>query len=124
MQKQKGYFGARRVRGKRGRGAGGKILVLGLLKREGFVFTEIVNRATRKVLLPIVRRVVQSGSDIYTDSWGSYHSQYMGITTRRCSSTQRMNLHVQTVPTLMELRVIGVVAGDPYTKQVVSNKMG
>ena len=66
------YFGPSRVKGKRGRGAGHKILVLGLLKREGYVFTEIVNRATKEELLPIIRRVVQSGSDIYTDGWGSY----------------------------------------------------
>jgi len=36
------YFGPRRVRGKRGRGAGGKTPVIGLLKRGGKVFTEIV----------------------------------------------------------------------------------
>jgi hypothetical protein len=32
------YFGARRVRGKRGRGAAGKTPVFGLLKRDGKVF--------------------------------------------------------------------------------------
>ena len=36
------YFGARRVRGKRGRGASGKTIVFGLLKREGNVYTEVV----------------------------------------------------------------------------------
>ena len=36
------YFGARRVRGKRGRGASGKTPVFGLLKRAGRVYTEIV----------------------------------------------------------------------------------
>ena len=36
------YFGARRVRGKRGRGAYGKTIVFGVLKREGKVYTEIV----------------------------------------------------------------------------------
>ena len=36
------YFGARRVKGKRGRGAYGKTIVFGLLKREGKVYTEIV----------------------------------------------------------------------------------
>jgi len=36
------YFGARRARGKRGRGAYGKTIVFGLLKREGKVYTEIV----------------------------------------------------------------------------------
>ena len=33
------YFGARRVRGKRGRGASGKTIVFGLLKRDGKVYT-------------------------------------------------------------------------------------
>lgn len=36
------YFGARRVRGKRGRGASGKIPVIGLLKRNGKVYTQVV----------------------------------------------------------------------------------
>jgi transposase-like protein len=39
------YFGPQRVRGRRGRGAGRKIIVLGLLKREGRVFTQIIPRA-------------------------------------------------------------------------------
>ncbi|CAC9541085.1 Mobile element protein, partial [uncultured Gammaproteobacteria bacterium] len=36
------YFGARRVRGKRGRGALGETIVFGLLKRGDKVYTEIV----------------------------------------------------------------------------------
>ena len=36
------YFGAHRVRGKRGRGAAGKTPVFGLLKRHGNVYVEIV----------------------------------------------------------------------------------
>jgi transposase-like protein len=66
------YFGAKRIRGKRGRGAGSKIIVLGLLKRFGMVYTEIVNTAGRNELMPIIKRVVGSGSDIYTDGWRSY----------------------------------------------------
>ena len=66
------YFGPRRQRGKRGRGAGGKIVVLGLRKRNGKVFAEIVPDASRQELLPIIRQTVQSGADIYTDGWRSY----------------------------------------------------
>jgi transposase-like protein len=66
------YFGARRVRGKRGRGASGKIIVLGLLKRHGRVYASIIPNAQREILMPIIRSVVKSGSDIYTDSWRSY----------------------------------------------------
>ena len=34
----KSYFGAKRVRGKKGRGAAGKTPVFGLLKRDGRVY--------------------------------------------------------------------------------------
>ena len=36
------YFGAKRVRGKRGRGANGKTPVFGMYKRNGKVYTQIV----------------------------------------------------------------------------------
>ena len=49
------YFGARRVRGKRGRGAGGKTPVIGLLKRGGKVFTEIVENCSKQALMPIIK---------------------------------------------------------------------
>ena len=44
------YFGARRVKGKRGRGARGKTIVFGLLKRDGKVYTEIVPDAQKTTL--------------------------------------------------------------------------
>jgi transposase len=39
------YFGAKRIRGKRARGAVGKTPVFGLLKRDGKVFVEVVKTA-------------------------------------------------------------------------------
>jgi len=66
------YFGPRRQRGKRGRGARGKIVVLGLLKRNGKVYAHIIPDASREEILPIVRATVRSGADIYTDGWRSY----------------------------------------------------
>jgi len=66
------YFGARRVRGKRGRGSASKIIVLGLLKRNGNVYTQIISDASRIEIMPVIKRVVESGSDIYTDGWKSY----------------------------------------------------
>ena len=66
------YFGPSRVRGKRGRGAGKKIIVLGLLKRNGKVYTQIIKSAQKTEVMPIIRRVVKSGSDIYSDGWRSY----------------------------------------------------
>lgn len=66
------YFGPRRVRGKRGRGASKKVIVFGLLKRHGKVFTQVISRATQREILPIIRQTVRSGSDIYSDGWRSY----------------------------------------------------
>jgi transposase len=66
------YFGARRIRGKRGRGARGKVIVLGILKRNGKVYSEIIKNVEKEAVMPIIRKVVQSGSDIYSDGWKSY----------------------------------------------------
>jgi len=66
------YFGPTRVRGKKGRGAGRKIAVVGLLERKGKVFTKPVDRCTKKQLLPIILKRVKQGVDIYTDGWRSY----------------------------------------------------
>ena len=72
------YFGARRVRGRRGRGAGGKTPVIGLLKRGGKVFTEIVENCSRQELMPIIRGQVLSESTVYTDGWKSYDGLVLG----------------------------------------------
>jgi len=66
------YFGPTRQRGKKGRGAYNKILVLGLRKRNSKVFTEVIPDATKREIMPIILKVVKSGSDIYTDGWRSY----------------------------------------------------
>ena len=66
------YFGARRVRGKRGRGAKGKIPVVGLLKRQGKVYTQIIPNCTRHELMPIIKGKVLKDTTIYTDGWRSY----------------------------------------------------
>ena len=66
------YFGASRVRGKRGRGASGKIPVVGLLKRNGKVYTKIVLNCTREELMPVIKGRVIPGATVYTDGWRSY----------------------------------------------------
>ena len=66
------YFGAKRVRGKRGRGAAGKTPVFGLLKRDGKVHVEIVKNCTRDVLMPIIQGKILEGSTIHTDGWKAY----------------------------------------------------
>jgi len=66
------YFDPTRIRGKRGRGAGGKTIVFGLLKRGGKVFTQIVPDAKAKSLIPIIRGKVAMGSTIHSDGWRAY----------------------------------------------------
>jgi transposase len=66
------YFGAKRVRGKRGRGAAGKTPVFGLLKRDGKVFISVVDNCTKEQLLPIIQGKVLEGSTIHSDGWKAY----------------------------------------------------
>lgn len=62
------YFGARRVRGKRGRGAAGKTPVFGLLKCNGKVYVTIVPNCSREELMPIIQGKILEGSTIHTES--------------------------------------------------------
>ena len=67
------YFGARRVKGKRGRGASGKTPVFGILQRGGKVYTEIVPDCARKTLQAIIRGKVDPESIIHSDKWPGYN---------------------------------------------------
>lgn len=66
------YFGARRVRGKRGRGARGKTIVFGIYKRNGRVYTEIVPNCKKSSIQAIIRGKVDLASSIHTDGFRSY----------------------------------------------------
>jgi transposase-like protein len=66
------YFGAKRVRGKRGRGARGKTIVFGIYKRNGSVYTEIIPNCTKASIQGIVRGRVELSSTIHTDGFRSY----------------------------------------------------
>src|SRR5215212_5585358 len=66
------YFGARRVRGKRGRGARGKTIVFGIYKRNGRVYTEIIPNCKKASIQAIIRGKVDLTSTIHTDGFRSY----------------------------------------------------
>jgi transposase-like protein len=66
------YFGARRVRGKRGRGAVGKTPVFGILKCDGKVYVNVVKSCSKDELLPIIQGKILEGSTIHTDGWRAY----------------------------------------------------
>lgn len=67
------YFGAKRIRGKRGRGARGKIPVVGVLKRGGKVYTKVVKNCSREQIVPILKGKILEESTVFTDGWKSYH---------------------------------------------------
>ncbi len=66
------YFGGVR-KGKRGRGAAGKVPVFGLLKRGGRVYTKIIADASSATLIPIIERKVIPDSIVYSDCWRAYN---------------------------------------------------
>src|SRR3982751_6155570 len=66
------YFGARRVRGKRGRGASGKTIVFGIFKRNGCVDTEVVPDCKKVTLQAIIRGRVAAAAIINSDGWRGY----------------------------------------------------
>ena len=79
------YFGGRR-KGKRGRGAAGKIPVFGLslpdsglfanhekVKRGGKVYTKIIPDVSGATLIPIIERKVVPDSIVYSDCWRGYN---------------------------------------------------
>ena len=73
IELDEGYFGGVR-KGKRGRGAAGKVAVFGILKRGGKVYTQIVLDTKTKSLMPIKRCRVEPDSIVYTDCWRSYNA--------------------------------------------------
>ena len=60
------YFGPRRVRGKRDRGAGGKTIVFGLFKRGEQVCTEIVPNCSKKTWQAIIGDEIDAAAMINT----------------------------------------------------------
>ena len=73
VEMDESYFGGRR-KGKRGRGAAGKVPVFGILEREGRAFVQVVPNVTAKTLLDLAVKKVRRGSIVYTDKYGAYDS--------------------------------------------------
>jgi len=66
------YFGGKR-RGKRGRGAAGKVPVFGILERGGKVRVEVVKDVRGETLLEMTIKKVKMGNLVYTDKFRSYN---------------------------------------------------
>ncbi len=73
IEADESYFGGKR-KGKRGRGAGHKTIVFGILERGGKVTVSIVPNASAEALLTETVKKVRRGSIVYTDQWKGYDS--------------------------------------------------
>ena len=67
------YFGGRHAGGGRGRGAGGKVIVFGMCKRDGQVRTEVVADCAKATLGRVLRARVDLASVIHSDEFSSYN---------------------------------------------------
>jgi transposase-like protein len=66
------YVGGKRSGGKRGRGAPGKTIVMGLAERGGRITAETIPNVTTATLRDVVARNVEPGSTVSTDELVSY----------------------------------------------------
>lgn len=79
IEMDQAFFGARRRRKYSDDGKiisdskENKIIVFGIIKRKGDVYTQIIKRMDKRVLIPIVHMVVAPKSHIYTDEWRSFN---------------------------------------------------
>jgi len=67
------YFGGKR-KGKRGRGALNKVIVFGVLERNGKVYVALVPNVNAKTLMAEIEAKTEKGSVFYTDCFKSYGS--------------------------------------------------
>ena len=65
------YFGGTR-KGKRGRGAAGKVAVFGILKRGGKVYTKMIADSRKTTIIPIIEARVKPDSIVYSDAFATY----------------------------------------------------
>ena len=72
VEMDESYFGARRIRGLRGRGARGKTIVFGLKQRRGKVYTQVIKNCSQRAIIPLISQRVSKSSTIYTDGFRTY----------------------------------------------------
>ena len=62
----------RRRKGKRGRGAAGKVAVFGILKRGGRVYTKMIADSRWTTIIPIIEAKVKPDSIVFSDAFATY----------------------------------------------------
>jgi transposase-like protein len=72
VEMDEAYVGGRRSGGKRGRGAPGKTIVMGMVERGGRIATQVIPDVRTKTLRDVVLENVEPGSVVSTDELMSY----------------------------------------------------
>jgi len=111
------YFGGRR-KGKRGRGAGGKSVVFGLLERDGRVYTQIVESLTAEELMSHISSKTRKGSVYYTDAFKGYRS------LKRYGNHHTINHSKSLVDKKTKNHINGIEGFWSYAKHILYNYRG
>ncbi|NQU85556.1 MAG: IS1595 family transposase [Mariniphaga sp.] len=79
--KEKNKHQSKRIGGTQGRSTKTKTPVLGIIERKGKVYAIPVKDTRSGTILPIMREVIEEGSNVYTDEWtSSVHYQNIILT--------------------------------------------
>jgi transposase len=111
------YFGGKR-KGKRGRGARGKSIVLGLLERDGRIYTKVVESVSADSLMDHIRSRTRKGSVYYTDA----HSGYRSL--RRYGKHHTVNHRKALVDKRTKNHINGIEGFWSYAKHILYNYRG
>lgn len=111
------YFGPTRIRGLRGRGAGKKTIVFGILKRNGKVHTWVVQNCKVPTIVPIIDEKVEEGSTIYSDDLGTYRLLFLRY-------DHRIVYHGKSQFAFKENHINGIESFWAYTKHRVRKFKG
>ncbi len=66
------YVGGKKPGGKRGRGAPGKTVALGMLERNADIMTKVVPNVRKITLQPIIQENIEKGATVHTDELRPY----------------------------------------------------
>ena len=99
------YFGGRR-KGRRGRGAAGKVVVFGILKRNGRVYTVVMDDAKSDTLMTVIKQKIMPDSIVYTDSLSSYNKlDVSGFTITASTIPRNLQTARTTLTALKTFRI-------------------
>jgi len=95
----------------KGRGTGGKAVVMGLLERHGEVRAQVVPGTKGRTLRPEVLKHVESGATVYTDELASYRgldTEYAHMVINHAEAYAKGNVHTNGMENFWSLLKRGI----------------